>query len=768
MSADLSIFESERESVASRRTAVMEHIAWDIQQVLRELETHPGALVSPYRGDFHSNINNTEEEVVYCVGGAQQSAAVRRSLRRLDRALQRLEMIVAAPSKMIAHREEQQKDSNTRDFQENLDTEAPPCIGDENYENIRVAPRQEHRESEATSFAEDGVISADPACYRIYHNGECIRSHPTDEESSAAFYPPSRQEGMLPETLKSDLCFILTRLAIPFHPNQDHHGVGSSVVSILERASKIWRSHSDSPSAQLMPVEDVIILLWRLLECQHNGPQNHDALEQTVNWRVTSFWLRALNSHFICVEDQRIIDAEPIPHHSSDLVGRDSVHGENSSADFFGSHENGWQHDTDVHTTSNVLPGWVLVQLLPFFLETALETVQLTPWEPTTVGNGVTETLVQWRILTGYLIEHIIQLQQEDSLVMKQCDDLTTNDVVQWLHERSSIAIGESSDASPDSEQRLLSKMSLYASELTEYALDALDGAMVPFFGETFPSNKTPLDAQTHMHACENNSHNQEENTSVIGAAEAAIQDSLRHVTLATNVLVAMEPWCSPPASTVANEISGKSRIHQLCHGPLLLSLWKAMVESFKAKANVSTVLNRTTTSHSARDPTHVDLAARVCYHQLQLTNIVLSSPACSNRALLDSSSNASYESTLTLSFLRALSFPDQLIDATRLWDAMEHRIVDHPDRTGRNVDLKRVLQATVLTLRKEYSLNHESATSHHWQEGIRAVVERLLALLLMEDSMGNKHSQPEQVVTNRNGWDNFFVRQQGRMTTAG
>ena len=62
-----------------------------------------------------------------------------------------------------------------------------------------------------------------------------------------------------------------------------------------------------------------------------------------------------------------------------------------------------------------------------------------------------------------------------------------------------------------------------------------------------------------------------------------------------------------------------------------------------------------------------MNLAVRICKHQLELAHLVLSSPLEKQQQANDSpETTGGYEKTLTLTFLRALDFPDQLLKASR------------------------------------------------------------------------------------------------------
>lgn len=538
-------------------------------------------------------------------------------------------------------------------------------------------------------------------------------------------------------------------------------GVGLLAASILERIANLWLVFSEE-NLELLSAEDVVSILHRLLDCRDDSPEHNSSASGSIFCRATSAWLAVLNTHFMRIEDQRV-ETEPnrpilVPTDRSDIRNFDTFCDGNSDDDFFSpAGEPGF---SAIASVSSAFPGWIAVQFLPEFLRTALEMVQLTPWEPVAVGNSVTEARVQWRILTGYLIENTIQLQHQDELQSARGHS-EGNNAEQWLHDR----FREANPSVPSETimyavRDLFSLLTSYVSELTDYALDALDGAAVSFTSTTSTLTGFQQPMQNAVMLASQSSNDDERGeelaAAAMEAAEAAVQDSLRHVTLATNILAAVEPWCGQPASKeVLVDSSHEHNLRQI-QQQQLVSLWKTMTVSFMAKSNVTTILNCNKSGDPNDVPYESDLASRVCHHQLQLADIVLSSSSLI--AANSTATGGGYETTLTLTLLRALDFPDQLLYATRLWEAVEQRIVQQRDRSS--MDLKRTLQAAVLTLRQQHMLMHGVAgDGNHQQQGALAIADRLLSLLLVNDDKGK-----QQGSNTVDAWDGFFSRQLGTM----
>jgi hypothetical protein len=193
----------------------------------------------------------------------------------------------------------------------------------------------------------------------------------------------------------------------------------------------------------------------------------------------------------------------------------------------------------------------------------------------------------------------------------------------------------------------------------------------------------------------------------------------LRHVTLATNLLAAVEPW--------STEENAKLRTQ------LLFSLWKAMASSFIAKSNCTTVFQANENQ----------LGSRVCHHSLQLAERVLALPA---------GYTDRYETSLTLTFLRGLEYPDQLMAAGPVWICIHEHAHHRPN-------LKRSLQAAVLTLRQQHQLSSSSSAHTGSCQQHQEILDRLIPMLLRPPEGHSLAAQGERL---DDPWDGFFLRQLG------
>lgn len=690
----------------------MERSAWAIHYILRDLEELPGALIP---GPNNEQSDGSRH-------GMNPAAEHSRALRRLDRAL-----------KVLEEGNQQQVQHNEHFHGQNS----------ENY--LNVGPEhgaQQHVDQDPSQTQDDSNMIRTPTLSQpdgITSRSSCDESRncrPDVQGSQTsncenAFAAPL----MNTELLEADLRAILTRLAVPMNQPEDTKGIGKLAASILKRIAKLWIAYS-MYNVELLPAGDVICLLHRLLKCCDEAPDYNGSDSNSLFWMASSAWLGVLNTHFIRMDDDRRVD-------EIELV-------QQAIPSIFG--------------TYSTLPSRVVVQLLPRFLSTSLEMVQLTPWDPKAVGDAITETRMQWRILTGYLIAHTIQLQQDEFELAQERSAWLPPE--QWLHDRlretnpsvpSYVIMGDVHD--------LFLALASYVTELTDYALDALDGAAVFFSSTTTPLTGLPRPAvafaanTSDPSVCASEEREAGVAAMALESAEAAMHDSLRHVTLATTVLVAVFPWCGQASEQAALDTTSPAHHLRQIQQEQLVSLWKTMAASFMAKSNVSTVLN----THTPHDVAHGnDLASRICDHQLQLADLVLS-PSLSHHTI---STASGYESTLTLTILRALDFPNQLLQATFLWDAVAQRIQQcQQDRS--HMDLKRTLQAAVLTLRQQHML-HAAQGSSMKQQGAQAIVDRLLPLLLNAPSNGTHQQGPRTTKARQlDPWDGFFLRQIGSNTMA-
>jgi hypothetical protein len=277
--------------------------------------------------------------------------------------------------------------------------------------------------------------------------------------------------------------------------------------------------------------------------------------------------------------------------------------------------------------------------------------------------------------------------------------------------------------------------------ELVDYALDALDGAadlveeahfayhqagdQTPGGGRgpsQYQHQPTPFtrDQDTMTLA----SSNSTSAAMLVSPTVCLVQDCIRHVALATNALAAVQSW-----GLVENTAA------------LYLSLWKATATSFLVV-------------ESTGEPLHhnllpVDVSESFCQSILKLAGLALQS----HLSTTTSSDVVLSQFPLATTFLRVLQHPvlvqdllyalstsasaQHVSELGTLWSTMEQQI-----RTNADPDLKRVVQAAILTLASSggngngmgtRSTSTSSQNSHNehleWQLA-QALMDRLLPML--------------------------------------
>jgi hypothetical protein len=681
-------YQRQRRFVDLERTAMdtIERCAKEIQRALWTLEDIPEALVPlPHVTQTQPGPTNESRYDIESNWSAHRGA-----LRKLGQTLQSLESV--APL-IIAHASSAINNGPTESIDAQSGEQSSFCRGAEGSTLVLQQPASDQDADTCPDNPHDSVV-------------------------------------LLPKRLVRDLLAILTRLAVPAQTQNEGVHIGELAVTVLDRASYLWRVHSDCYD-EPMPVREVTSIMNRLLSSKEETLEVHRATSNIVT-SANLIWLKVLNEHFMRIEHKRVGDSGPIPQNNF----MESIGGNGSDERITSDFLVPPLFESPIalsHGTSAALPAQVAIKYLPHFLRIAIETVQLTPWEPVDLANKDAESRIQWKILTGYIIEHTIQMQQEDDLMFQSCHDASGCSVEQWLkdHLREAFPL-ESHEELDELPQLLISDLKLYATELTEYAIDALEGASVTF-------SDTKVGPAFLSQVSTENEH--QINTAAMKPALIAVQDCARHVALATGVLKSIEPWCGQCGST--DDRSSQS------HGSLIARLWKTTTESFMAKSNEVTIFSVNKSESAAeRGDEPDDLAALMCYHQLELANLFLSFPCCAS-AIHDPVN----EHILLLTFVRALDFPDQVLAADQIWNALQKQLVAE----GEYGNLKKMLQSVVLTIRTQHMLHMDVVTNNPRQHLMREIVERLLEMLAVVMSED----------TYLNFTDSFFVRQLGFSPTS-
>ena len=367
---------------------------------------------------------------------------------------------------------------------------------------------------------------------------------------------------------------------------------------------------------------------------------------------------------------------------------------------------------------------WILHSILP----RALETLEA-PWEAQDVttteqGNSAAEARVQLRVLTSFVLQQVAR--QSSMGIPTQDSELdagsTSNGTnagqssvhAAWMQEQVQRILQESG-AAPVTLQavqhalkQVYNDIRVYITELVNYAVDAIDGASVL------------VEEQQHMQQSQQSDNNSACDT--LTPLVCLVLDCVRHVTLATNALVAVEPWGMVDCF------------------PLYTTLWKTTATAF---------LLTESTGDPVRLPPVFD--ERFCHTLLRLADLSLKSLAEAKYS--NPSAVAPQVSSLPLAttFLRVVKHPalyqsmllppeqhseeDSEDSAEHFWSTIEDEILHQG-----HVEMKQVVQAALLSL----------ANTRNDKDGmdLRLVVHALMNRLL--PTFVNSSSDP---------WDRLFFR---------
>ena len=564
-------------------------------------------------------------------------------------------------------------------------------------------------------------------------NRNNIRSHASSEASRQQQQQQHQHQnadlhssscGVLQELL----LLLLTRLEIPFiHHTSHSNGDGGNdinngkettptlllvqlVTGILERLVPLVLASS---TFLLLPDEAVVTLLRRLMQCR-DSLNNHKNRCSFV-WNASLAWLTVLNHHFFTVSEYE----QQQQHHHIQGV---------------------WQQP------------WFLVPTMAECLRSAHDMLLSTPWDEA-VPDVLLEVRVQWRILTGCFITVVVQQQQQDD---------NNNNVPHWLCLAFHQADPNLSDAVVTrTVQNILHTLLAYVTELTDHSLDALDGA-----AGAFQSSAVVSSSQDDWNNEDNNQYRIQREA--LTAAECAVQDSLRLISLATQLLETPRPWCQPTTNATIDlnnncnndgaaaelDADGFAARLDALQRQQLIHLWVTVAPAFLERSHLTTVLNykeqRKQQQQQQPYTHHVtlenqsdnkdSLGYRICHLRIYLAELVL------NQQQSDNASSCCHETSLCLSFLRGLEYPELLWTADAMWQVLEQRLQQQQQQqqARHHRDLRCMLRAAVLTLRKQHMLPADDIGAH-------AIVQRLLPLLL---------PPPPQQQPTTDPWDGFFLRQ--------
>ena len=478
---------------------------------------------------------------------------------------------------------------------------------------------------------------------------------------------------LLSNEVCTDLLTLLTRLRMPL----DDSNALDIALSVNTTVSRLWTGLACS----VQDPNDMRMLLRRIV--QHATTGHRHSTRTTSLFSLCAPWLKVVNYQWT---NQRVL-----------------VHDNPDGALPGGQHS--------VTTTDPAIAVLQSKQIL----QGALDSFQVAKhWDVNHVQDELSDAILQWRNLTGFLIEHIVQLYLQQQQQQQQIDTeqrQSMQSVSEWL-EQCFAAINpqyqQDQHASHLADQ-LVENLQLYVTDLVDFALDSLDGA------GAVVADRTSIPSSSHKGDEEPSASNNNNNNETV---VLAVRDSLRHVWLATHALQALNALA-------------------LVHSDWPLKLWKTLATSFVHEPG--------TTSHELIPR---ELGAGICHYTLTVAELALEV------------GNDPPKTTLAMTFLRGLPYPDRLMVADQFWKALQSQLLSRDD----GLDLKHVLQASVLTLQQSATAKSSSQCTDSEESGgqLETLIQRILQVLRVlvdEKSASSVAPDNQDSIRGRDPWDELFSR---------
>lgn len=651
----------------------MERLAWDLHQMIRDLcsitiDTNENqvrlqgcqvrikqnselSLQTPApcgdRGWYEKN-DSLHHSYEKRSSDSHNIFALRRVLRRIGHTLQQLE------KEIMVFIEDQPTMSN----------ELRP-LNDQKY----------YRESDKSINGTENLSQCCDADSRSHH-----RRHDVHLDSQASNSTGEQQFGgssrvlIWPSKLQKDLLVILTDLPLTMY---DTNALQYGILA-LEIAARIWLIMNESKSAmdqhQQITSESLQHLLDRILEYEKQNEfvmsENKGSSYELI--KPLASWMEVVNHHFLMFERK-------------------------------------WEEQQQYGSPLDPI---ALFQYAQEFVARSTVSIQMKHWEISNVGDPVTETFVQWRIFTCRLLTRFSTsfVRTEDPV---QMEDFWNVFIEDYVATSNALEHGGPNQKSIQYQQfshqvnEFMTCIETYASELTSFAMDAVDGATVATF-QTSKSDSVHTPGMSNL------------NVSI----QVIVQDCLRHVALAVDILVVSKAWFDSTSSDTSHLSQAKR------------SLWKSLSSAFLGSSSLQQQNIEKETKYGTL----------LCEYMLVLT-----------KEILENSSHDCFDddSTLILVFLRLMDFPNTLLSesANCLWIYIE-KITKRRNTREHGVkkfdnDVRHVLQTAYLTLRgsrvgEQCAIDKADIKKSDTQ----AVLDKLSEILLAQDSF------------DQGPWDEFFMNQ--------
>lgn len=526
-----------------------------------------------------------------------------------------------------------------------------------------------------------------------------VRVTKGEEEGSRSI-----KEDVIPNQLLEDLIYIMTSLTMPYE-NESCFQLSSSIIDIV---TQIWLQVS---------------LFLTTDPCGRN--------KQTMTREAICSILDRIITHERVVRSSIEISSPDNQRLQLDLFTPLLGLMEVVKYHFDWMEKDGTSSSVDHIHIENRIENDSLIRMFPVFLDRSIESVQSKQWEQGNIGDPVVELYIQWRILTGQIFNRLKFLKEESAetasalLYLTRLFETTESSESYQFRVPSTSQLHSSSGNASQKAQRYVNRLTQYATELSSFAIDVLDGATVLFLSpeDRFALKKSPSGDLENLAS-------DFQPTSL----EPIIQDCLRHATMAIYMLEAVQPWC---------DVESQAWHHLLLEQK---NLWRAIATSF-LDSPIRRQLN----------DRYAELGSNLGYGRMLLTDQILQN---TEKIALEDYPNWS------LAFLRSFDYPDLLLldiadSSWSFYRQIHSRQLNEDFSAESERDVKHLLQAAHITLGtcvKTAGYHHSSTNDIHSNPSFEKTSNHLLLekmfQMLPKEEQSNTESSSGRVISSP--WEQF------------
>jgi hypothetical protein len=359
--------------------------------------------------------------------------------------------------------------------------------------------------------------------------------------------------------------------------------------------------------------------------------------------------------------------------------------------------------DSNHRYISNIAPWFERLYML---LQVALSDFSTMPWSVDTAA--ISNSHYKLSVLLRSCINRVLNLIDEQWM-QQQSEHGSAVDILSWMqatlvrHLQSMAAVGVDDYARRQS-STLLEMVRRYVDQTVDYALDALDGAMVAL--------------QLQRQQAEDDASDGSRSQVATSMTQWAVQDSMDHTETALLALEVTNGWSSSSGD-------GTEVVELLDTVALMQVLWKQCALAF------------------AGNDYH-GMVARASLQFLKATATLATADEGDGCA---TSSHALDVPTLIMTLFRAVeACPGDLLRATVIWDALASELKKQNEG---NSDLKMAMQMILLSIQND--LIGRNGESCRCDEVSLALGNKFLTLM-------NETTKGQAAQSDEYGWNDYFV----------